>query len=60
MAKRKARPPLEKIAYRIGDKFSYSYLGPVAVVKVHPFGTVDVFDARGRHFRITGLPIYKL
>ena len=25
------------------------------IVKIHPFGTVDVRDEQGRYFRITGL-----
>ena len=39
----------------IGWTFTTERLGKVNVVRVHPFGTVDVVTESGRYYRITGL-----
>jgi hypothetical protein len=40
---------------KIGDRFNYGWLGLVEVVAIHVFGTVDVVNAKGKYYRITGL-----
>lgn len=40
---------------RKGDTITTERLGAVVVVKVYPFGTVDVLASNGKHYRITGL-----
>ena len=40
---------------QIGMYINDSRLGRCIIVAVHKFGTIDVMNSKGRHFRITGL-----
>ena len=50
---------LKKIEYKKGQVIKAGFAGTCEIIRVWPFGTVDVEDAKGRCFRVTGLPIYK-
>lgn len=40
---------------RVGQTMTV-YGKPATIIKVHPFGTVDVRTESGKYFRVTGLP----
>jgi hypothetical protein len=49
---------MTKINYTVGETVTVRGKDAV-IVKVHPFGTVDVqIVASGEFFRVTGLPVY--
>ncbi len=50
--------PARKIVRNIGDSITIRGHIEAKIVKVWPFGTVDVEIATGARFRVTGLPIY--
>jgi preprotein translocase subunit YajC len=44
-------------APKVGDKFTTRAGMLATIIKVHPFGTIDIqIDATGDCFRVTGLP----
>lgn len=43
---------------KIGDIVKGYYFGPARIIRIHPFGTIDVeVIASGRCYRISGLPL---
>jgi hypothetical protein len=49
---------MQKIDYKVGEQIT-ARGQLLTIVKVHPFGTLDVKAANGKHYRITGLPVYR-